>query len=129
MTSQADMLVKLQLYKYFRTLILKFSSTILMLYKKSIMVNYQKHAITHLVRAQQLPKISTPSLPLGQKHMHLKTSFPYPCVLVQGWLNGLWFMIHVKVIDFHNQILWYHEPFHDKVKNQSKDISGLIKKC
>ena len=47
-----------------------------MLYKKSIMVNYQKHAITHLVRAQQLPKISTPSLPLGQKHMHLKTSFP-----------------------------------------------------
>ena len=32
-------------------------------------------------------------------------------------LNGLWFVIHNEVFNFHNQT---HQPFYDKVKNQRR---------
>ena len=36
------------------------------------------------------------------------------------WLNGSRFMIRDKVLNFHDWILCYHEPFHNMVKNQRK---------
>ena len=40
------------------------------------------------------------------------------------WLNGLWFVIHDKALNFHNKICCYHEPFHDKVKRiKSMELS------
>ena len=38
------------------------------------------------------------------------------------WLNGSRFVIH-KVLNFHDQILCYHEPFHDKIKIKSMEVS------
>ena len=35
-------------------------------------------------------------------------------------LNGLWFVIHDKILSFHNWILCYHEHFYKKVKNHRK---------
>ena len=32
------------------------------------------------------------------------------------WLNRLWFLIHDEVLNFHDWILCYHEPFHKKIK-------------
>ena len=32
------------------------------------------------------------------------------------WLNGSWFMIHNKVLNFHNWNICYLEPFHGKIK-------------
>ena len=29
-------------------------------------------------------------------------------------LNGLWFVIHNKVLNFHDWILCYHDPFHER---------------
>ena len=41
-------------------------------------------------------------------------------------LRSLQFVIHDEVLNFQGQILSFHELFHDKVKNQRKDINGLI---
>ena len=38
------------------------------------------------------------------------------------WVNGPWFLIHNKVLNFHYWIL-YHELFHDKTKIQSMELS------
>ena len=38
-------------------------------------------------------------------------------------------MIHDDVFAFNDQIICYHEPYHDMVKNQRKDINGLINEC
>ena len=32
------------------------------------------------------------------------------------WLNGSWFAIHVEALNFHDWVLCYHEPSHDKIK-------------
>ena len=34
-------------------------------------------------------------------------------------LNRPWFVIHEEVLSFHDRILRYHEPFHDKIKNKN----------
>ena len=46
--------------------------------------------------------------------------------LTKVQLRSLQFVIHDEVLNFHGQILSFHELFHDKVKNQRKDINGLI---
>ena len=35
-------------------------------------------------------------------------------------LNRSWFMNHNEILNFHDWILCYHEPFHNKVKNEEK---------
>ena len=35
-------------------------------------------------------------------------------------------MIHGWLLNFHDQIVYYHKPFQNKVKNQRKDNNGLI---
>ena len=45
------------------------------------------------------------------------------------WLNESWFVIHDNVFAFDDRIICYREPDHDKVKNQRKDIHGLINEC
>ena len=39
-------------------------------------------------------------------------------------LNGSWFLIHSKVLNFYNRILCYHAPFHNKIKRVK--INGII---
>ena len=34
------------------------------------------------------------------------------------WLNESWFVIYDEVLNFHDGILWFHEPFHDEKKIQ-----------
>ena len=34
------------------------------------------------------------------------------------WLNESWFVIDDEVLNFHDGILWFHEPFHDEKKIQ-----------
>ena len=35
---------------------------------------------------------------------------------IKVWLNGSWFFIHSKALNFHDWVLCYHEPFHNKIK-------------
>ena len=42
----------------------------------------------------------------------------------QSWLNGLWFVIHNEVLNFHDWILCYNEPFHNKIRRlKSMELS------
>ena len=51
---------------------------------------------------------------------HWLVIFPLRKYRIQ--LNRLWLMIHNKVFNFHDWILCYHEPFHDKIKAKSIGI-------
>ena len=47
------------------------------------------------------------------------------CVIYERvWLNGLWFVIHNEVWNFCKEIVAYHEPFYNKIKNMKN--SGVI---
>ena len=47
-----------------------------------------------------------------------KSMSHYPLIRVS--LNRSWFVIHNKILNFHNWILCYHEPFHNNAKYQRK---------
>ena len=41
-------------------------------------------------------------------------------LLVRVRLIRLWFVIHKEVLNFHDWILCYHQPFHDNIKKTEK---------
>ena len=48
--------------------------------------------------------------------MHNLLEYSENYCLLRVWLNGFGFVIHNKVLNFHDCILCYHEPFHNNVK-------------
>ena len=52
------------------------------------------------------------NLTFDEKFQHYAKRLNYYRV----WLNGLWFVIHNAVLNLHDWILCYQEPFHGKIK-------------
>ena len=48
------------------------------------------------------------------------TTAKSPTLIPRVRRNVLWFMIHNKVLNFHDWILFYHELFHDKIKDKNQ---------